>query len=114
MEIQAVTEWTSSPIAVRCNECSQSFHLLCRLLKNINMYPSQISLQAIQDEFGRFRVWAGNVGAHRSGRVSLDYRLREAGQMRQIVASLLDDLKVNLQEGSSSITPRLNYRTVGF
>ena len=55
----------------------------------------------MHDEIGRFRVWLGNVGAHRLGRVSLDYRLRDALHMRESVLDLLKDLDDNIHEGSS-------------
>ncbi|KAF8465058.1 hypothetical protein BDZ91DRAFT_617585, partial [Kalaharituber pfeilii] len=50
------------------------------------------------DERGRFCVWAQNVGAHRVGKVSLDYRLREASHIRSIAAELLGSLLGFLQE----------------
>lgn len=42
-----------------------------------------------------------SIGAHRSGRISLDYRLREATHMREGVLDLLKDLEDNLHEGWS-------------
>ena len=53
----------------------------------------------IQDECGRFKVWAENVGAHRTGHLSLDYRLREATRVKQLVVELLKDLTTALQDG---------------
>jgi hypothetical protein len=49
----------------------------------------------IQDELGRFRVWAGNIAAHRPShsRRSLEYRLRDSSRLRDTVLSLLRDLK---------------------
>lgn len=32
------------------------------------------SAASIQDEFSRFKLWAGNIAAHRKGRRSLEYR----------------------------------------
>ncbi|EDN05244.1 predicted protein [Histoplasma mississippiense (nom. inval.)] len=55
-------------------------------------------LPVLQDEHGRLRVWTGNIGAHKSRRSSLDYRLRDASQVRGQVASLLDVLEVSLSE----------------
>ncbi|KLJ08554.1 hypothetical protein EMPG_16011 [Blastomyces silverae] len=55
-------------------------------------------LPALQDEYGRLRVWTGNIGAHQSGRSSLEYRLRDASHIRAQVASLLDALKCSLSE----------------
>ncbi|OJD24621.1 hypothetical protein ACJ73_04019 [Blastomyces percursus] len=55
-------------------------------------------LPQLQDEYGRLRVWTGNIGAHQSGRSSLEYRLRDASHIRAQVASLLDALKWSLSE----------------
>ncbi|EEQ91496.2 uncharacterized protein BDCG_06616 [Blastomyces dermatitidis ER-3] len=55
-------------------------------------------LPQLQDEYGRLRVWTGNIGAHQSGRSSLEYRLRDASHIRAQVASLLDSLKWSLSE----------------
>lgn len=92
----------TSTIAARCGACSSSFHELSSTIHGMSSnshYHEQISESLVQDELGRFRVWLANVGAHRSGRVSLDYRLREASHMRQSVLELLDDLKENLSDG---------------
>lgn len=53
----------------------------------------------ILDEFARFKLWAGNIGAHRTGRSSLDWRLRDASHLRDLVVNLLTDLKNALQDG---------------
>jgi hypothetical protein len=45
---------------------------------------------AIQTELGRYKVWAGNVGAAHQGqnyRISLDYRLKDASFYRDRVGS---------------------------
>lgn len=54
----------------------------------------------VEDLHGRFRVWAGNVAAHRSGNSSLDYRLRDASHLRQRVFELLHELGDNLENGT--------------
>lgn len=92
----------SSTIAARCGACSSLFHELSssiHVTSSNSRYREQVSEAIVQDELGRFRVWLANVGAHRSGRVSLDYRLREASHMRQSVLELLDDLEENLSGG---------------
>nr|POF20018.1 hypothetical protein CFP56_52267 [Quercus suber] len=52
----------------------------------------------LQDELGRFRIWAGNVSAHRpkTSRRSLEYRLRDASTLQERVLSLLQDLQAAL------------------
>lgn len=43
-------------------------------------------------------------GAHRTGRVSLDYKLREASHVHAKVIDLLTDLNRSLQEGTKRRT----------
>lgn len=82
--------------------CTQSFDQLCSLLQVPDCkFSSQISVLALEDELGRFRVWAGNVGAHRNGRISLDHRLREASQAHKKVVDLLKDLNETLRRGKA-------------
>lgn len=89
-------------IASWCGVCTRLFDQLCDLLRAPDSeFSGQISLVALQDELGRFRVWAGNVGAHQSGRTSLDHRLREASQVHKQVTDLLSDLGRALQEGET-------------
>ena len=57
--------------------------------------------EKLRDECGRFRVWAENVGAHRTGRMSLDHRLREATRVKTVVVDLLESMRTTLQEGES-------------
>ncbi|KAF2122661.1 hypothetical protein BDV96DRAFT_481253, partial [Lophiotrema nucula] len=47
----------------------------------------------LSDEIGRFRLWCGNIAAHRVGRSSLDYRLREASHIKERVLELLYNLQ---------------------
>jgi hypothetical protein len=41
-------------------------------------FETEVSVRKWEDELGRLRVWAANIGAHQSGQSSLDYRLRDA------------------------------------
>ncbi|RDL40556.1 uncharacterized protein BP5553_00535 [Venustampulla echinocandica] len=60
----------------------------------------QLELSALQDELGRFKVWAGNIAAHKTGRSSLDFRLRDATPLRERIMGLLSDMSELLEEGS--------------
>jgi hypothetical protein len=54
---------------------------------------------SLPDDFGRLKVWAENVGAHRRGsNASLDHRLREATSVRDSVKGLLVNLNDVLEE----------------
>ncbi|KAI0877118.1 hypothetical protein GGS24DRAFT_488134 [Hypoxylon argillaceum] len=61
----------------------------------------------ILDEFARFKLWAGNIGAHRTGRSSLEWRLRDASHLRDLVVNLLTDLKNALQDRHRNNAPIL-------
>ncbi|KAE9982670.1 hypothetical protein BLS_005593 [Venturia inaequalis] len=52
----------------------------------------QVISPHIIDEFGRFKMWSGNIGAHHSGHSSLDYHLRDASHIQRRVLELLEDL----------------------
>ena len=65
----------------------------------------QFQSSDIQDALGRYQVWGGNLGAFISGaksRRSLQYRLREASQIRDQVIKLLVRLSSSLERGKYS------------
>jgi hypothetical protein len=53
---------------------------------------------SILDQAGRFRLWSSNIGAHKYGKSSLDYRLREASHIQGQVVELLQKLAEVLDE----------------
>ena len=44
----------------------------------------EVDSDALEDEIGRFRVWAGNLGALQKGHSSLDYRLRDSPNRKKL------------------------------
>ena len=60
-------------------------------------------LSALADQKGRFRVWAEDVGAHRTGEASLHHQLREAPHIRSYLHELLRNLQELLSEGTFQI-----------
>jgi hypothetical protein len=69
----------------------------CQLLDSYEEPPD--APVKLSDSYGRLKVWAENVAAHRRGKSSLDRRLREAISVRHSVKELLTDLKMVLDEG---------------
>lgn len=70
------------------------------LLNALSIHKSPVlDHEAVQDEFGRFRVWSGNLGALQKGHSSLDYRLRDAPLLSAEVSKLLKELEENLHAG---------------
>jgi hypothetical protein len=65
-------------------------------------FGDQLSLASIKEEYGRFKVWRGNVGAHHdsSRRISLDYRLRDSKFYREKIVHHLIDLSEALDNGT--------------
>jgi hypothetical protein len=79
--------------------CTKSFNVLFESLEENQ--SKAISPRIIQDEQGRFRIWAENSGAHRDrgSPMSLDHRLREASEIKRTVINLLDALNDALNDG---------------
>jgi len=79
-------------------DCQRNFVKLKDILESTDG-NLVVSGRDIEDELGRFRMWASNIGAIKIGKASLDYRLREAEYLSENVKSLLTDLKGVLNEG---------------
>ncbi|KAI0147030.1 hypothetical protein GGR57DRAFT_282123 [Xylariaceae sp. FL1272] len=62
------------------------------------------SLAKMEYQRARFKLWSGNIGAHRTGRSSLDYRLRDSSHLQQQVLRLLRRLEQSVDEAGSSIS----------
>ncbi|KAH7202523.1 hypothetical protein BKA60DRAFT_657595 [Fusarium oxysporum] len=97
-------------IADHVSACLQEFNSLCSSPTIwTDIIPdegtqSDISLVKLQNELSRFKVWSGNIGAHRKGRSSLDHRLRDASNIRDQVVELLEDLRESLQDAKDILT----------
>jgi hypothetical protein len=80
--------------------CFFAFESLIRALQQpANDFHDQISPTDIHNEFDKYKIWAGNVGAAHSGtryEISLDYRLREASFLREHVLKLLSNLETRM------------------
>jgi hypothetical protein len=73
--------------------CFFAFESLIRALKQpARDFQDQISLRDVHNEFNKYTIWAGNIGAAHSRKqyeILLDYRLREASFLREQVLKLL-------------------------
>lgn len=86
------------------NECLGLFHQIYYLLESRDEETDgTLSIDDIEDELGRFKIWADNIGAlqPKNKRTSLEYRLREASETRELVQEILEDMKESLTEGNS-------------
>ncbi|KAK0631462.1 hypothetical protein B0T14DRAFT_559255 [Immersiella caudata] len=83
---------TDGKIPTLVAKCLASFRQLL-LLDAMNEDGGRRSiLVSLRDEETRFRIWSGNIGAHKNGRSSLSYRLRDASHLQRQVINLLQDL----------------------
>lgn len=64
-----------------------------QLKNNINC-----NVSTIENDLGKLRAWANSTGAHRNGRVSLDYRLRHADDLFASVSVLLKEIADSSRE----------------
>jgi hypothetical protein len=63
---------------------------------SLAVYESEVRKDLWQDELGRLRVWAANIGAHQTGQSSLEFRLRDASHIKDQTVKLLRGLQKNL------------------
>ncbi|KAF4971404.1 hypothetical protein FZEAL_9855 [Fusarium zealandicum] len=85
-------------IAESVNGCLELFHKTAPLQNPGPEASHYAPLTRIHEEEGRFNVWSGNIGAHKSGRRSLQYRLRDASHLQKQVLALLKDLSELLED----------------
>ncbi|EUC47258.1 hypothetical protein COCMIDRAFT_35250 [Bipolaris oryzae ATCC 44560] len=77
----------------------RAFQNLTTALKTSDRkWTHAIDEEALEDEIGRFRVWAGNLGALQKGHSSLDYRLRDSPVSNTNTLKLLRELEANVNE----------------
>ena len=85
------------------SSCLKAFKLLSGVLDDVDIQHQSPLRRAIEECNGRFRVWSGNIGAHQTGKGSLDYRLRNASYIKARVLRLLEDLAELLSDGENMI-----------
>jgi len=103
IETETLVPSAPTSIVTHVESCLNVFSKLCSGLQDSDRANSyQIRLSDVKDELGRFRIWSGNIGAHRTGRSSLSYRLRDASHLKVRVIGLLTDLEEALRDGKQS------------
>lgn len=93
---------TENSISKKVVSCMPAFKLLLAVAEaseQQNHSLGQISSEWVKDKFDRFKLWSQNIGAHRTGRSSLDYRLRDASNLRKQAIDLVGDLAQTLEDG---------------
>jgi hypothetical protein len=65
---------------------------------DLNRCSAEVPRALWQDELGRLRVWAANIGAHQTGLSSLDHRLRDASHIKDQTLRVLRRLQRLIQD----------------
>ncbi|KAL8626996.1 hypothetical protein Q9189_007311 [Teloschistes chrysophthalmus] len=86
------------------HSCYNAFITLGQALDQNTADKADFSQEDFIDLFGRFKVWADNIGAGQQGRASLDYRLREASNYRDVVTQNLRYLLKALNDATSIVS----------
>ncbi|KAL8866992.1 MAG: hypothetical protein Q9174_005949, partial [Haloplaca sp. 1 TL-2023] len=83
----------ASSIASSLTACRVAFNELLTLVQTLDDETVKgFLLQEWEDERGRLRMWAGNIGAHKTGESSLDCRLRDSSHVQRQIVKLLNQL----------------------
>ena len=61
----------------------------------------------LENQLGRFKIWAGNLGVFVPGTASADYRLRNDEEIREILVQMLTRLKKNIEQAIDPPVPEL-------
>ena len=90
---------SASEAHVATSSCLEAFGALRSHLQAAKPeLAAQVPDADIEDEFGRFRLWAANIGALSRGHSSLDYRLRDAPVVLEGALKLLNELQQELHQ----------------
>lgn len=60
----------------------------------------KLPLVRVEDQLARFQLWAANIRVFSTGRDSLDYRLREASDVKTPIVALLQALDFRIKTGT--------------
>ena len=95
----------SISIEAAFDTCRKTFDNFLHEIKRLDDEGVEIlPVLSWQDELGRLRIWAGNIGAYQNGHLSLDFRLRDSSHIRQQIINLLDQIPPILQDYLTTIT----------
>jgi hypothetical protein len=92
---------SKSPIASTSKRVVDAFARILNDLNNETSAQLDIGQMQVSDSLGRFRVWAGNIGALQDIKfpTSLDARLRNAARIAAHFVDRLEELLELLEEG---------------
>lgn len=90
--------YVAGQIPTKVKRCLAAYQLTIKTLQSPDDSDERRLDTAFHEQRNRFKVWSANVGAHRTGTSSLDYKLRDASLISRHIVDLLDDLEQLLQD----------------
>jgi hypothetical protein len=83
----------SHELRVAAEKCIEQFKLLIEISAVLDPVSdtedSSYGTSWIEEQYVRFKIWAGNIGAFAQGHASLDYRLRDSFSTQKFMLFLL-------------------------
>jgi hypothetical protein len=88
------------------DKCLHQFQVLAKLENELRSQTIKAVEDATenwrsQEQLQRFRLWSGNIGVFAEGHASLDYRVRNSENARQLMIDFLRTLLLALSTGPS-------------
>lgn len=104
-------EKAAKPLATLGSEIVNAFQNIRQALSHVPSIPEETQAlhglpdqrfleQTIASEHQRFLLFAASLGLRQRGHASLDYRLRDAGVIREYAAGILEEVIDHLENGN--------------
>jgi hypothetical protein len=90
-------------ISTSVTGCLQLFQQLLSLEDSATDQSQRSIFTSLTEEKTRFKIWSGNIGAHKTGRSSLEFRLRDASHIKKQVLRLLEDLSTLVKDAAAIV-----------
>jgi hypothetical protein len=95
-------ELSRPTIAACAQECRGSLHNSLDLLNGYHDGGTRWS--TLRDLIGRFNIWASNMGVFATLHASLDYRLRDLGDVKELILEHLCNMVDRLNQCKEMLT----------
>ena len=81
-------------ISAGARSCLESFNDLFKLPNRRGTSEQAM----VENQFGRFKLWASNTGVFAGQRASMDYRLQDVPDLQRLVVRLLETLQDHIKD----------------
>ena len=87
--------------------CAQSFAQIHSTLQSTHLLDPQSECE-FKDQLGRFKIWAGNLGVFATDTTSVDFRLKDNQDVKDVLINMLTRLRKQVEQlGQPSVLPTL-------